>query len=231
MARGDPGERLAAIVEAGRRLLGTVGYQRTRMADVAAAAGMSAGSVYTYVDSKEALLHVVLTGFFVRSPAPVPELPVTAPPLDETLATVRDGLIDLASTPVLHAALAAPAPEDVRAELAAVLDETYSILSRLWPLLAVLEACADDVPAISEFYLGDGRRGHLSRFAQYVDRRAAEGRIRAFGHPELSAQVAVEAITWHAWHRLEGFDGDRFDEPGSREAVIRFAVSAMVPGT
>ncbi len=92
MRRGDPEERLRDIVAAGRRLLGTVGYQRTRMADVAEIAGLSAGSVYTYVDSKEALLHAVLTGFFALPAETAPELPVTAPPLEVTLEAVRADL-------------------------------------------------------------------------------------------------------------------------------------------
>jgi AcrR family transcriptional regulator len=45
MRRGDPADRLRQIIEAGGELLGAVGYQRTRMADVAAQAGLSAGSV------------------------------------------------------------------------------------------------------------------------------------------------------------------------------------------
>jgi len=227
MRRGDPADRLRQVTEAGRQLLGTVGYQRTRMADVAAVAGLSAGSVYTYVSSKEALLHTVLTSFFASPSGAMPELPITAPPLPVTLDAVRAGLTRDGATPALQAALHADAPEDVRTELSEILEEMYSMISRLWPLLAVLERCANDIPAIQKFYVDGQRRGHLSRFARYVQHRSAEGRLNAFGAPELSAQVAVEALTWHAWHRLEGFDEPQFSEPGSRDAVIRFALEAL----
>jgi AcrR family transcriptional regulator len=230
MRRGDPADRLRQITEAGRQLLGTVGYHRTRMADVAAAAGVSAGSVYTYVTSKEALLHTVLTSSFASPSEAVPELPVTAPSLQVTLDAVRAGLTRDGATPALQAALHTDAPEDVRAELTGILEEMYSMISRLWPLLAVLERCASDIPAIHEFYFGGQRRDHLSRFARYVQHRSAEGRLNAFGDPELSAQVAVEALTWHAWHRLEGFDEPRFSAPGSRDAVIQFALEALATG-
>jgi AcrR family transcriptional regulator len=202
------------------------------MADVAAVAGMSTGSVYTYVDSKEALLHLVLTTSLapradgLPEPDAPPELPVSAPPLEATLADVRDFLDREGSAPVLRAALDAEEPDDVREELAAILQELYTIVSRLWPLLSVLEQCAPDIPAIQEFYFG-GRGKQLSRLAHYVRIRSAAGRLHSFGDPELSAQLAVEAITWHAWHRLEGFDGARFSESGSRDAVIEFAVTAL----
>jgi AcrR family transcriptional regulator len=230
MRRGQPTDRLRDITDAGRQLLGTVGYQRTRMADVAAAAGLSAGSIYTYMSSKEALLHTVLGGFFASASGAVPELPITAPPLQVTLEAVRTGLARDGATPVLQAALHADAPDDVGAELAEILEEMYTMISRLWPVLAVLEKCAEDIPAIQEFYFGGQRGVHLSRFARYVQQRAAEGRLDAFGDPELSAQVAVEALTWHAWHRLEGFDEARFSSAGSPGTVIRFAVKALVVG-
>ncbi len=230
MRRGHPTDRLHDITEAGRQLLGSVGYQRTRMADVAAAAGLSAGSMYTYMSSKEALLHTVLVGFFASPSETVPELPITAPPLHVTLEAVRSGLTRGGATPVLQAALHADAPEDVGAELEEILEEMYTMVSRLWPLLAVLEKCAEDIPAIQEFYFGGQRRTHLSRFARYVRQRAAQGRLDVFGDPELSAQVAVEALTWHAWHRLEGFDEARFSGIGSRGTVIQFAVKALVAG-
>jgi hypothetical protein len=114
------------------------------------------------VSSKEALLHSVLTSFFALPSEAMPELPITAPPLQVTLDAVRAGLARDGATPGLLAALHADAPEDVRAELSEILEEMYSMISRLWPVLAVLERCGNDIPAIQEFYFGGQRRGHHS---------------------------------------------------------------------
>jgi hypothetical protein len=73
----------------------------------------------------------------------------------------------------------------------------------------------------------EGSAEVITRFVRYVRRRSAEGRLKAYGDPELSAQVAVEALTWHRGIRLEGFDEARFSEPGSRSAVIQFALGAL----
>jgi len=228
MRRGEPADRLRDIASAGGALLGGIGYRRTRMADVAAAAGLSAGAVYTYVDSKEALFHHVLTSFFEPCPVPPSELPLTAPELQVTLDAVRLGLRRDGAVPLLQAALAKDPPPDVRGELSAILEEMYSMVSKLWPVLAVLEKCAEDILPVQDFYFGQQRRGHLSRFARYVERRASEGYLDVSGDAALSAQVAVEAVTWHAWHRLEGFDASRFTDPDSRSTVIDFAVKALV---
>ena len=228
MRRGEPADRLRDIAMAGRAILGSIGYRRTRMADVAAAAGLSAGAVYTYVDSKEALFHLALTSFFTPSQLAPSELPLTAPELQATLDAVRLGLRREGATPLLQAALATDPPPDVRGELSAILEEMYSMVSRLWPALAVLEKCAEDMPLVHDFYFGQQRRGHLSRFARYVERRAAEGYFDVAGDAALSAQVAVEALTWHAWHRLEGFDASRFTDVESRSTVVEFAVKALM---
>lgn len=228
MRRGEPADRLRDIATAGRALLGGIGYRRTRMADVAAAAGLSAGAVYTYVDSKEALFHHALTSFFAPCPVGTSELPLRAPELQVTLDAVRLGLRREGAMPLLQTALATDPSPNVRDELVAILEEMYSMVSKLWPVLAVLEKCAEDVPAVHDFYFGQQRRGHLSRFARYVERRASEGYLDVSCDAALSAQVAVEALTWHAWHRLEGFDASRFTNAESRSTVIEFAVKALV---
>ena len=220
--------RLEEITGAGRTLLGTVGYRRTRMADVASAAGLSTGSVYTYIDSKEALLHTVLTSFFSPDSLRATEIPITAPDLGVTLKEVRLGLEREAAAPVLEAAFVATAPRDVRPELTAILNEMYSMIGHLWPVLAVLEKCAEDISELRDFYFGRQRKGHLSRFALYVRQRAAEGRLNVSMDAELSAQLAVETLTWHAWHRLEGFDQPRFSGQESRKVVIEFAVNGLM---
>jgi AcrR family transcriptional regulator len=49
MSRLPASERLAAIAAAATEDFGRLGYRGTRTAEVAARAGMSAGSLFTYV--------------------------------------------------------------------------------------------------------------------------------------------------------------------------------------
>lgn len=197
------------------------------MAEVAGAAGLSAGAIYTYVDSKESLLHVVFAQFFGRYAEGIPELPITAPPFPETLDLVGRGLRSEAATPLLRAAADCDGPSDVRHELSAIVEEYYSMLERVWPILAVIERCAVDLSELRDFYFGRRRPGQLGLLARYVARRAASGQLADLGDAELAAQLAVEAITWHAWHRLEGFDATRHTKAGSRQVVVDFVCNAL----
>ena len=60
MARSIPDDRLARLVECATQVFITQGYRRTQMADVAKALGVAKGTLYLYVESKEALFDLVV---------------------------------------------------------------------------------------------------------------------------------------------------------------------------
>ena len=55
MARQIPSHRFSELVHAGTGVFIEFGYQRAQMADVASALGVAKGTLYGYVESKEAL--------------------------------------------------------------------------------------------------------------------------------------------------------------------------------
>jgi len=205
---------------------GRLGYRRTKMAEVSAAAGLSAGAVYTYVESKEALFHLALaTGFEQPNP---PDLPIAAPPFEETLQMIDRGLKGHATTRVLKAAVSAGPPPDVRAELAAIVDEQYSIVHRLWRVLSVIEACASDLPALEDLYFGRRRRGQIDLLLRYLQRRSGEGCLADMPDLAVASQLVHESVAWFAWKRFEGRDASRFNDETARRTVIEFCCNALV---
>jgi AcrR family transcriptional regulator len=231
MRRADPGQRLGSIAAAGTRVFGRLGYRRAHMADVAADAGLSTGAVYSYVESKEALFHLVFAHGFGLLGEGAPPLPVAAPPFGDTLDLIAQGLRKGAATPLLRAALHEPDPADARAELTAIVEERYAMTERLWPLLAVIERCAVDLPELDEFYFGRGRRAHIGQLGRYVQQRSASGHFRPQADPAITARLVTEAITWFAWHRREDRDAALYDDATARRAVTEFVRDALVaPG-
>jgi len=228
MVRPSPSTRLADVAAAGMQVFGRLGYRRTKMADVSAAAGLSTGAIYTYVDSKEALLHLVFAWFFGHyAENSTPDLPIVAPAFGDTLELVASGLKKQAATPLLRSALTSNEARDVGSELRQIVEEMYSMIERLWPILAVIETCAVDLPELQKFYFDDRRPGQVRLLARYLEQRAGEGGLCDNGDAILTAQLAVEVITWHAWHRLEGFDAPRFADAGSRQVVVDFVCNAL----
>ena len=87
MPRAIPESRFQDLIEAATAVLLEQGYRRTQIADVAERMGVSKGSIYTYVESKEALFDCVLRHADRSERAEVPErLPVATPPPGATLA-------------------------------------------------------------------------------------------------------------------------------------------------
>jgi len=198
------------------------------MADVATEAGLSSGAVYTYVETKEALFHLVFAHAFGQFAQGPPSLPLVTPAPGETLQLIGRGLRKAAATPLLRAALDGADPEDVRAELTAIVEERYDMMERLWPVLAVIERCAVDLPDLEALYFQRGRRGHLAQLARYLDQRAAGGLLRTMPDTAVAARIVTEAITWFAWHRREDRDAAVYDDKRARRTVIQFVGDALI---
>src|SRR4030095_17158399 len=82
------------------------GYARTQMADVAAALGVAKGTVYLYVESKEALFDLVARYADAARPFErKPPLPVRTPKPGATIKYVRERLVHRQLTPTLAKAL------------------------------------------------------------------------------------------------------------------------------
>src|SRR5512134_3420545 len=90
MARSVPDDRLEQLVECATRVFVEQGYARTQMADVAEAMGVAKGTLYLYVESKEALFDLVVRFLSAEHPVTAPpELPHPTPRPGATLKYLR----------------------------------------------------------------------------------------------------------------------------------------------
>src|SRR5436190_1747467 len=99
------------------------------MAEIAEAAGVSAGNLYNYVESKEALFDLVLRRGIDGGDGEV-ALPVPTTTSTKTAAWLRKRL-DFRDFPVLNAALRQRRATDPSAELEEVVLELYDVLARM----------------------------------------------------------------------------------------------------
>ena len=107
-AEDESAGRLQQLVGAATDVFAANGYRRTQMAAVAKAAGVSPGTLYNYVESKEALFRLVIErslGAFE-----MPAVPVSDVPIADTIEWLRRRL-DFGDFPRLAAATKSPAPD------------------------------------------------------------------------------------------------------------------------
>src|SRR5512144_1391332 len=158
MPRVIPEDRFQALIDAATAVFLEQGYRRTQVADVAARMGLSKGSLYTYVESKEALFDCVLRHADRLEPVALPEtLPVPTPSPESALELLQQRLAQEGALPVLDAALARARVTDVAEELRAVLGELYDALARHRISIKLLDRCAPDYPELAKLWYRETR--------------------------------------------------------------------------
>jgi AcrR family transcriptional regulator len=188
---------------AATQVFSTMGYRRAQMADVARALGVSAGTLYLYAESKEALFDLVVRHGLGAGVAPADlALPVPTPEPGATLAHLRAAIDQAAHWPLLDAALAGRAAKDVESELTAILSELAGSMRRhRWGLI-ILARSALDWPELAAVFVGGLRRRVLDALESYLRRRIKTGKLRALPDPAVAAIFINETLAFWVLHRL-----------------------------
>lgn len=221
--------RLDELLRAAIRVFSRCGYRRAQMADVAREMGVSAGTVYNYVESKEALFHLLVDrGFAVDAVAPPPSLPVRTPPPGATLELLRRRLIDELRVPALDAAMARKRVGDVRAELAAVLRGLYAVVAQHRQGIVLLERSAVEWPELAALFYQGMRRDYLGRIERYLRARIASGHLRPLPDVTAAARLVNETIAWMAMHRHGDADSVDVSDAAAEATTVDMLVHALV---
>ncbi len=231
MARSRPPDRFQQLREAALRVFASKGLRRTRMADVAEEMGVAPGSLYNYVESKEALFHWILSRDGEDGPVEAPAtLPIPTPAPGALEERLRQELEAAFHLPHLETALARRRVVDAEAELAALVGEFYARISSNRRVMTVVERSAIDLPALFNLYFVTLRRDVFARFARYIERRQQAGHFRDDVEPVVAARVVLESVTYFARHRFGDQDPTLLpDDDVVRDNVIRLAVASLLP--
>ncbi len=231
MARARPPDRFQQLWDAALRVFGRKGLRRARMADIAREMGVSPGSLYNYVESKEALFGWLIDRGGEEGPIAAPgSLPLPSPlpgQLEQRLRERLDAGFRLAR---LDAALARRRVANARGELEGILREFWELVLRTRGPIAVVERSALDLPELFAIWFVGARRAFFARVTRYVERRALSGHFRRVADPAVAARFLVESVVFFARHRHG--DPDPGLLPGDeavRETVIPMLVASLMP--
>jgi AcrR family transcriptional regulator len=227
--RPSVADRLPELVDAAVRVFAAKGYGAAQMADVAAAMGLGAGSLYNYVESKEGLFALCLERLMHEGSPRDVALPVAAPPLDVTLARLRGRAEQSLRLPALTAAeLGQPAAAGE--ELRAVVTELYELISRTRLVTDMIERSARDLPVLASLFHDEWRTPLFTRLEAYLGSCMDRGRLRRVGDRRVAARFVVETVTWFARHRFHDADGWELDDAATQETVVNLVTGAFLPG-
>jgi AcrR family transcriptional regulator len=228
VARRIPDNRLEQLVDAATRIFIEQGYARTQMADVAAALGVAKGTLYLYVDSKEALFDLVARN--ADAPRPfegTPALPVRTPNPGATVRYVRERLAQRQVPPTLAKALSGARVADVRAELEGIVRELYDTLGRNRRGIKLLDRSARDYPELAALWFEGARGGLITLLTQYLEDRTRRKLLRPLPDPAVTARLLIETCVFWAVHRHWDAHPQAVEDAVAKDTVVRFVVAAL----
>jgi AcrR family transcriptional regulator len=194
--------RWLELVGAATEVFLSKGYKRAQMSDITDAMGLSAGAIYRYVESKEALFDLVVragAGMEVE----VSELrpPIATPRPGATLAFLRETLKQEGRIASLRAALARPNGDDVAGEFESIVRELYAKTMRFRVGIKLLDRSALDWPELAALWSGQWRAGLVNELSRYLDLRVSQNLISPLPETKAWARFVVETVAFFALHR------------------------------
>jgi AcrR family transcriptional regulator len=214
VVRTRPADRLDQLASAALTVFKRKGFRQALMADVAKEMGVSAGLLYTYVESKEALLYFVLEWLATGE--------------DRAPAASDRALPQRMAQPALKEALSRKRAADPAAELVAIVREHYRAVSDCRDLLTVIDRTAGDIPELRERFFVKARRPLVLRLADYIDLRIAARQFRPVPDSKVAARFVIEAVAWFANHRHGDLDSASIDDEVAEATVVDLLTAALL---
>jgi AcrR family transcriptional regulator len=229
MARRMPDDRLERLIDCATQVFIEQGYARTQMADVAAALGVAKGTLYLYVESKEALFDLVARYADAEQPfTRRPPFPVRTPRAGATVKYVRERLAQSGVPRALASALQRSRTPDVRAELEAIVCDLYETVARNRRGIKLLDSSARDYPELAALWFEGGRGGLIGALTQYLGDRMRRKLLRPLPDAAVAGRLLIETIVFWAVHRHWDPHPQTVDEAVAKDTVVRFIVGALV---
>jgi AcrR family transcriptional regulator len=227
MARHIPDDRIRQLVDTAAEVFIEQGYRRTQMADVALALGLAKGTLYLYVESKEALFDLVVRHADDHGRVHELALPIRTPRAGVTLRYVREELARHQRLPRLTEALARRRVTDVARELADIVRELFQALARNRRRIKLIDRSARDYPELAALWFEGARGGFLALFEHYLRDRIGRGSIRPVPDVAAAARLILETTVFWAVHRHWDAHPQKMSDEIAEANVVHFVVSAL----
>ena len=223
-----PVRPLSEVADAAVTVFTDKGFRRAGISDVSAELGLSHGALYTYVDSKQALLYLALLRTVRPDAVGSLTLPVTAPPSDEIVELLDSWMIGQVPKLLIDHSRE-PDARLAEAELGALIDTLYGFIERNYRALNLIEKCATDLPELTQWFFVQRRRASLELIGDFLRKRIEAGDLRPVPDIPAAARYINETIAWFAMHRHGDADSAMLDDDACRATVRHLLLAAFLP--
>jgi AcrR family transcriptional regulator len=229
MARQRSTDFLDRLLAAAMTVFAQKGLQRARMSDVAREMGVAHGSLYNYVESKDALFYLLVDrGADPPSGWKPKTWPVRTPSRARLMKRLREQIAAGFALPQLDAALERRRVPDIRAELEGIVRELYERTERTREQATVITRSAADLPDFFKLFFVQVRRQLIGRLTRYVQSRIEDGYFPAGLDPAAAGRFVLETVTTFARHRYADPDPQPLNDAAVRATVVRVIVRGLL---
>lgn len=229
MVRPRSPEFVPRMLTAAARVFARTGLKQARMADIAREMGVGHGSLYNYVESKEALFLLLVEQWGhpdVRLDDR--ELPLRTPSMANIVEQLRRRVHETFPLPSLDAALKRKTVADAEEEVRAIVLELFLQTERSRDGATILERSAREVPELFGLFFDQVRRDLFGRLTRYVAMRMTTGDIYP-ADPPTAARFIVETVTFFARHRFQDPHPQELDDAAVRETIVDLVTRSLIP--
>lgn len=226
MARRKTPFRLDDLIEAASDVFIQEGFARARMGQIARRSRSATGTLYLYVESKEALFDLALRRSLEDPAALNPDLPAATPSRDQLLTNFQRCLHAACHLPQLWVALDHRESTDVAGEMEAILREIWHWLARYRRAIQMVRASASDWPGLSQRLEREFHADTVKRLADYLQVKTSSGLLGPLPSPTATAGFLLTTLSASALGLgLSGEVSDRvpgaLDEDAAIQTLLR----------
>ena len=229
MARRVPEHRIKDLFAAATAVFIEQGYRLTQMSDIARRLGVAKGTLYLYVESKEALFDAVVRYAGGRIPDPdALSLPIPTPRPGDLRRRVSAGLARAIAPPALERALARRRVGNAPAELEEIVRELYATSTANRTVAKLIDRCGEH-PELGGLFYQEGRFAQLDLLVRYLEARIRRGHLRAVPDVPTAARFIIEAVATWAVHVHWDPAPQALDPCATEETLVHFVLSGLLP--
>ena len=228
MVRVVPEGRFTQLIDVATKTFVARGYRLTQMADVAEALGVAKGTLYGYVESKEALFDSAVRFADGQGRMPEPsEFPLPTPESGSTVQYIERRLLEEARELALIHALSRPKGKRASAdEFENIIRDLYRRMSRNRRALKLVDRCAVDHPELAAVWFEQGRYSQVALLADYLEKRAGDGKLRRVPNVQLVSRMVLETVALWAIHMPWDASPRPFPDDEVENALVDMLVHA-----
>ncbi|MDP2291530.1 MAG: helix-turn-helix domain-containing protein [Actinomycetota bacterium] len=196
MPRTTPPDRLSKLLDAAAAAFVEHGFQHTQMDDIADRLGVSKGTIYRAVDSKETLFAAVIAWGDTPDQLPSDGLAPTgdATAVATAVATeLADAVAGLELTTIVAGRSRLRSADAFGDEIERVTAGLYQVMRSRRTAIMVLDRCACEIPELTAIWFGEGRYALVDLWHDYLTRRSTHLTIDV--DRAILARTIVELVT------------------------------------